>query len=98
MSAMIQFRTMGGAIALAIATAAMNTHIKSQLAGFLSPDQIGAILETTQAFATLPPALAESAKIVFASGYSLQIRIMIGFSAAQIPVALAMWQRKNIVV
>lgn len=98
MSAMIQFRTMGGAIGLAAVTTAMNSYVKTNLADFLSPNQVGSLLQSTEAFAALPPALAETAKIVFANGYNLQFRIMIGFSAAQVPVALLLWQREQIVV
>lgn len=98
MSAILQFRTMGGAIGLAVVTTVLNSYIKSHLLGILSSEQINELMKTTQAFALLPPNLAESVKTVFANGYNLQMRVMIGFSAAQIPVALLMWQRKQIVV
>lgn len=98
MSAMLQFRTMGGAIGLAIVTTLLNSYIKSHLSGFLSPEQINALLKTTQAFKALPPDRAEMVKTVFASGYNLQMQVMVGFSAAQIPAALIMWQKKQIVV
>ena len=98
MSAMIQFRTMGGAIALAIVTAVINSYIRNRLAGILPPDEIDALLRTTDTFVKLPPALAETVRGIFARGYNLQIQIMIGFSTAQMPVAFLMWQRKQIVV
>ena len=98
MSATIQFRTMGGAIGLAVVTTAMNTYIKSHLAERLSSAQIDALLQTTKAFATLTPETADIAKTVFAQGYNLQMRIMIGFSAAQLPVTFLMWQRKQIYI
>lgn len=98
MSAMIQFRNMGGAIGLAIVTTVINSYIRNRLAEILPPDQIGALLQTTDAFAALSPALAEVVKSVFARGYTLQLRIMIGFSAAQVPVTFLMWQKKQIIV
>ena len=98
MSAVVQFRTLGGAIGLAVVTTVMSTHIKTQLAVFLPPDQIANLLVTAKAFASLPPQTLEMVKAVFAEGFDLQMRIMIAVSAAQIPAALLMWQRHQIVV
>lgn len=98
MSAMIQFRTMGGAIGLAIVTTVINSYVRNSLAGILPPDRIGALLQTTDAFAALPAALAEDVKNIFARGYNLQLKIMIGFSAAQIPVTFLMWQKQQVIV
>ena len=89
---------MGGAIGLAIVTTILNSYVKSHLADILSPVQIQALLRTTEAFATLPPDVAETARTVFGNGFNLQMRIMIGFSAAQIPTVLLMWQKKQIVI
>lgn len=85
-------------MAFAIATSVINSYIKTHLAPILSPAQIKHLLQTTEAFQTLSPALADTVKTVFAEGYNLQMRIMIGFSAAQIPATLAMWQKKQIIV
>ena len=49
-SATIQFRTMGGAIGLAIVTTATNTYIKRHLGGHLSSAQVSALLQTTEIF------------------------------------------------
>ena len=98
MSATIQFRTMGGAIGLAVVTTATNTYIKKNLAEYLSSNQIGALLQTTEAFASLSLEMVDIAKTVFAHGYNLQMRIMIGFSAAQLPATFLMWQKKQILI
>lgn len=95
---MVQFRTMGGAIGLATATGVLNSYIKSHLAQILSPDQITTLLRTTDAFGELAPELKDSVRMIFARGYNLQIQVMIGFAAAQLPVSSLMWKRKNIVV
>lgn len=89
---------MGGAIGLAIVTNVLNSYIKSHLSGLLTPEEISALLRTTQAFTALSPEIAEAVKTVFASGYNLQMSVLVGFSAAQIPVALIMWQKKQIIV
>ena len=89
-SATIQFRTVGGAIGLAIVTTATNTYIKRHSAGNLSSAQVSALSQTTESFAALSPEMADIAKTVFAHGYNLQMRIMIGFSGAQLPVTFLM--------
>ena len=98
MSAVVQFRTMGATVGLATATAILNSHVKSDLARILSPSQIDALLRTTNALTALPPELEDSVRIIFARGYNLQLKAMIGFAAAQFPVTLLMWQKENIVV
>lgn len=98
MSAMIQFRTMGGAIGLAAVTTAFNRYVKHHLAEFLSPNEIESLLQSTRTLEALPTVLAETAKSVFSDGYNLQFRIMIAFSVAQVPVAVLLWQKKQIVV
>lgn len=98
MSAMVQFRTMGGTIGLATATGILNNHVKSHLAQILSADQITALLRTTDAFTALPPELKDPVRMIFARGYNLQLQVMIGFAAAQLPVSLLMWRTENIVV
>lgn len=87
---MIQFRTMGGAIGLAIATSVLNSYVRSHLAQMLPADQISLLFRTTDAFAALPPELEDSVRAIFAHGYNLQIYVILGFAAAQLPVSLLM--------
>ena len=97
-SALLQFRTMGGAVGMAIVTTALHHYVKSHLSKSLPPEQIDVLLKNPRAFAELSPSVIGTAKAVFAQGYNLQMRIMIGFAAAQIPVTFFMWQKKQIVV
>lgn len=98
MSAMVQVRTMGGLVGLAIVTAAIKSYIQINLAQHLSSAQIDDLLKSTSAFKTLPSDVVDVVKAIFAEGYNLQMRIMIGFSAAQMPAACLMWKRKQILV
>ena len=98
MSAVIQFRTMGGVIGLAIVTNVMNNYTRSRLRAILSPSQINSLLQTTQAFTRLPAEVVEPTKTVFAEGYNLQMRIMVGFAGAQVFATLLMWQKKQVTV
>lgn len=89
---------MGGAIGLAICTSVLNSYVKSHLSEFLTPAQVDSLLQTSAALADLRPELQGLVKTVFAEGYNIQMRILCGLAAAQIPGSLIMWQRKQIVL
>ena len=89
---------MGGAIGLAIVTNVMNAYVRKHLAETLAPAQITALLETTEAFRALSPEMAKIVRTAFANGYNLQMQIMIGFSAAQIPAAFFMWKKPQVLI
>lgn len=94
MGAITQFRAMGGATGLAVVTSVMNSSIKSALAQNLSSEQLNAILQTAAAIELLPAALQKTTRDLFAQEYNLQMRIIIGFAAAQTLAALLMWPGK----
>ena len=89
---------MGGAIGLAIVTAVWNAHVRSDAMRFLPPDQIDALLESAGAIAAFPPDVQRMIRLVFTQGYNDQMKVLIGFAAAQLVGSLMMWQRKQIVV
>ena len=91
-----QFRVMGGVIGLAIVTAVFNSFVKSKLAQFLSPDQINDLLKATSSITSLPNEMQEVVRGIFADGYNLQMKILAGLAAAQIPSSFVMWQKKQI--
>lgn len=93
-----QFRIMGGALGLAIVTAAYKGFVISRLDKFLALEQRQAILQSAEAIQSLTPAVQAEVKKIFAGGYNLQFRVLIAFAAAQIPSSLLMWQKKQIVV
>ena len=79
-------------------TTVLNGYVKNRLLEFLTPDQIEAGLKSTRSFDHLPPIIASALRDIFAEGYNLQMRVMIGTSVAQIPSAFLMWQKKQVVV
>ena len=89
---------MGGAIGLAIATSVLNSYVKSHLSHFLNQTQVDSLLQTSAALADLTPELQGLVKSVFAEGYNIQMKILCGLAAAQIPGSLIMWQKKQIVL
>lgn len=96
--AVAQFRVMGAAIGLGIVTSVLNNFVTSRLAQFLSPSEVGTLLQTSAALSNFHPEQQNMIRSVFAEGYNLQMRILIGFAAAQLPASLVMWQKKQIVV
>lgn len=93
-AAVIQFRLMGGAIGLAIVTTVFNGIVRPKLEHTLSITQLGALLHSTAVIESFQPDLQSRVRNIFANGFNSQMRIMIGFGAAQIPAALLLWRRK----
>lgn len=89
---------MGGAIGLGIVTSVLNGYVRSHLGHFLSPDQVRTLLQSNAAILALSPDQQEMTRVVFGRGYNLQMKILIGLAAAQLPGSLVMWQKKQILV
>ncbi|MCJ1356673.1 MAG: hypothetical protein MMC33_006668 [Icmadophila ericetorum] len=94
LGALTQFRALGGVIGLAIATNVLNNHLTSHLERVLSPEQLANLLQSAATIAELPPALEGVVRETFREGFNLQMRIMIGFGAAQILAMAVMWEKK----
>lgn len=86
---------MGSAMGVAIVTSVFNYYVGHQLT------QLGISDELTTAFAPnrgpLPPNLQEDIRGILTEGYNRQMLILCAFGAAQVPVALLFWKRKQIV-
>ncbi len=89
---------MGGVIGLAIATTVQNGFVRSRLSQSLSKDQVDQLLQSAEAVALFSPETQVGIRSVFANGYAIQMKILAGFAAAQIPSTFLMWQKKQIVV
>ncbi|KAJ5612404.1 hypothetical protein N7510_005598 [Penicillium lagena] len=86
--AVIQFRFLGGAISLAIASNILNGNLAHRLQGILSSHELHLFLENVKSIQYLSPDLQEEVQNIFASSYSTQLKVMIGFAAAQLPAIL----------
>lgn len=93
-AAVIQFRLMGGAIGLAIVTTVFNGLVRPKLEHILSFAQLEDLLQSTAVIESFQPELQSRVRNIFAEGFNVQMRIMIGFGAAQIPAALLLWRKK----
>jgi hypothetical protein len=98
MGSIAQFRVLGGAIGLAIVTTVLNGFVRPRLAAYMSREQIDVLLQSAEAVTTFTPATQTMIRNTFAEGYNLQMKILAGLAAAQIPGSILMWQRKQIVV
>lgn len=71
----------------------MNGYLKTHLATILSSDALAALLQSTEILVTFTPNVQEKVIEVFARGYDLQYKIMVGFAAAQFLAAAMMWKK-----
>ncbi|EPS30513.1 hypothetical protein POX_b02482 [Penicillium oxalicum] len=91
--AVVQFRFLGGAIGLAIASNILNGHLSSHLQGVFKPHDLHILLENVDMIKALGPALQKEVRDVIAASYMTQLRVMIGFAAAQLPAVLFLLRR-----
>ena len=84
---------LGGALVLAIITAVMNQDLDRSLSGLLNPSQLAAVFRSAEVVARLPEPLHTAVKETFMKGFNMQLRILIGFAAAEVPFTLMMWQK-----
>jgi MFS family permease len=95
-SAVIQFRTLGGTVFLAIVSSVFLNFIRANLGKQLSDHQVEAILKSTKALESVPAEIRSSITEIFSKGYNLQWRILVGVAAAQLPAALLIWKKDQI--
>lgn len=84
----VQFRFLGGAIGLAISSNILNGRLAHHLRGILKPHTLHFVLENSTFMEGLAPPIQDAVKQVFADSYSTQLKVMIGFAAAQLPAVL----------
>ncbi|KAG8160023.1 hypothetical protein KVR01_010660 [Diaporthe batatas] len=82
MGAVTQIRVLGGTIGLAACAAILINHIRTEASKFLTADQVASILLSSENIAFLPIEMQTRTRVVYAAGYSEQMRIMLYFSAA----------------
>ena len=97
-AAIVQFRFLGGATALAILTAVANTWLRDTLRGILSSDQLGTLFQAPAIISTFPMETESLVRGAFVKSFDLQMRILIGFAVAQFPFTLLMWQKNPIML
>ncbi|KAI0023771.1 MFS multidrug transporter-like protein [Xylariomycetidae sp. FL0641] len=95
MAAANQFRTMGSAMGIAIATSVFNGLTLPKFADIgISGGVTDLVTGQQPSGVTLP----DNVRHILSEGYNRQMLVLCGFSAAQLPVAFLMWKRKPLVV
>ncbi|KAL9097924.1 MAG: hypothetical protein Q9165_000250 [Trypethelium subeluteriae] len=97
-AAIVQLRFLGGATALAILTAVGNTWLRNALQGVLTPDQLTTIFRTPEIISSFPADPRDIVRGAFVKIFDLEMRILIGFSAAEFLFTLLMWQKKPVLL
>jgi len=95
---MAQFRILGGAIGISIATAASQPFVQNRLLRILPANAVLTILGRTGGIESLPEAMQNTVRSTFADGYNLQMKILIGIASAHAIPILLMWTRKPMVI
>jgi len=89
-----QFRVLGGAVGVSVATNLLNNHVNIALSSIFTRDQVAIILHSTDSIARFDAQLQSSVRMIFAAGYKLQLGAVLGFTAAQFLGILLMWERR----
>lgn len=95
MGAANQFRTMGSAFGLAITTSIFNGYIRSRLAS-LGLTDLSKSLAPAQ-IAALPLDVQVTVRTILSEAYNHQMLALAVLAAAEVPAALLMWRRMQIV-
>lgn len=96
--AIVQFRFLGSAIAVAVLNAVGNGWVRDRLVegGRLTAQQIIAIFQSAENIKVLPTALEQMVRNEFLLGFNLEMRILLGFAVASVLTNFIMWQRPNV--
>lgn len=87
---------MGAVVGVAIVTSAQTRSLRNHLLRLLPVAQVSALLETTDLLNTLPSATQAAVRTAFGNSYNIEMKIMIGFAAAEVVVSLLLLTRKPI--
>lgn len=80
MGSVTQIRVLGGTIGLAICSTLLNNHITAETSKFLTPSQVGGLLQSFQSINLLPPVFQNEVRNVYGAAYGEQMRVMLYFS------------------
>ncbi|RYN60776.1 hypothetical protein AA0114_g1074 [Alternaria tenuissima] len=86
-----QFRTLGGLVGIAIVTSISTPYIRSHLTDILPLELAESLLERTELVQHLSPETLERVRMLFGEAYNLQVKVLIGFAVAKVPVTGLMW-------
>ena len=94
----MQFRSLGGALAISLVTAVMNQSVRNTLLPLLGAHDMEMIFLSPEALNTLQEPARIIAREVFWKGFNMQLRILLGFAVAQVPVTMLMWKKEQVTI
>jgi hypothetical protein len=62
----------------------------------IRPEELAALLKTTEAISTFSPEIQIRVREVYAMAYSMQVKLSASFSVAQLLAIAMIWRRQNI--
>ena len=92
MGAVTQFRALGGVIGLAIASNVLNNHVQAKLSSVLTPQQLQRLLQNSMELGHFTKDMQSVVRGIYSDSYNLQMKVMIGFGAAQVLGLGLMWE------
>ena len=75
-------------------TCIMNSSVKSRILHFLSDEEVSRVFQSLENLWLLHPQEQESVRKAFAQSFSLEMKVMAGFGAAQFLATALMWQKR----
>ncbi|CAD0090644.1 unnamed protein product, partial [Aureobasidium mustum] len=93
LGAVTQMRQLGGVIGLAVTQAILNSDFKSQLAKFLSTEELKAVLLSTENIKSLSIAHRDMTCRAYGSSANSQMRVVTAFAGAAILTSIFAWQK-----
>ncbi|KAH0392906.1 MFS general substrate transporter, partial [Aureobasidium melanogenum] len=91
--AVTQMRQLGGVIGLAVTQAILNSDFQSQLADFLSAEELKAVLLSTENIKSLSAAHKNMTCRAYGSSANFQMRVVTAFAGAAILTSIFAWQK-----
>lgn len=91
-----QFRAMGSALFIAIATSIFNGSVKSGLSKQLGIKDAGSFIDNSHGVQGLPPEILDVAWGILVQGYNREMWLVCGVGAAQVLTGLLMWKKSQI--
>ncbi|KAJ5973965.1 major facilitator superfamily domain-containing protein [Penicillium waksmanii] len=92
----IQLRMLGGVLGVAASTTILNHYLKSRLSHSMRPEELSALLKTTESIKNFSPEIQLRAREVYALAYSMQMKLAGAFSVAQLLAVAMIWKRQNV--
>ncbi|KAH0044900.1 MFS general substrate transporter, partial [Aureobasidium melanogenum] len=93
LGAVTQMRQLGGVIGLAVTQAILNSDFQSQLADFLSAEELKAVLLSTENIKSLSAAHKNMTCRAYGSSANFQMRVVTAFAGAAILTSIFAWQK-----